>query len=350
MIRTGWALALGLAALMPLAAHAAPPAGATVERTSAGQLAVSWTSAGPVDVLLAEQPGVTPALAKLVSPRDADGKYLATDATASRSYFILRDARTGETTRVAERLLPLEGGSNFRDIGGYATASGRHVRWGMLYRSGGTPMLTPADLTRIQGLGLANMIDLRSSEERVIAPSRIEGVPYTAVGYSMMQLISNVNRSSEDTYRAFPTMLAPQIRQIFAKLLSRQAPLAYNCSAGQDRTGFTTAVVLTALGVPHDTIEADYHLSTLYRRPENEMPKLSAAMQETSPVAAYFGRVLGDPAVRKPQPLYTAGGTSYLSFALDEVRRKWGSVEGYLAAEAGVSKADLVRLRATYTE
>lgn len=350
MNRTSRATAVLIALLMPVAALAAPPAGAVAERTAGGQLAVSWTSPGPVDVLLAERPEMSPAQAKLVSPRDADGRFHATDSAAPRSYFILRDARTGEVTRVAERLLPLEGGSNFRDIGGYATANGRHVRWGMIYRSGGTPMLTPTDLTRIQGLGLANMVDLRSSEERVIAPSRIEGVPYAAVGYSMMTLLSNAGRSSEDTYRAFPKMLAPQIRQVFARLLRREGPLAYNCSAGQDRTGFTTAIVLTALGVPNDTIEADYHLSTLYRRPENEMPKLSSAMQETSPVAAYFGRALGDPVVRKPQPLKTADGTSYLSFALDEVRKNWGSVEGYLAAEAGVSKADLVHLRAAYTE
>lgn len=351
MIRTVRALALSLALLAPLAAQAAPPAGAVAERNSAGQLAVSWTSSDPVDVLLAERPGTTPAQAKLVSPRDLDGKYLAAVAIEiPRSYFILRDARTGETTRVAERLLPLEGGSNFRDIGGYAAANGKHVRWGMIYRSGGTPLLTPSDLGQVQALSLANMVDLRSTEERVIAPSRIDGIPYTAVGYSMVPLISNVSRSSEDTYRAFPKMLAPQIRQVFAKLLSGEGPLAYNCSAGQDRTGFTTAIVLTVLGVPHDTIEADYHLSTLYRRPENEMPKLSAAMQETSPVAAYFGRVLGDPVTRKPQPLFTPDGTSYLTFSLDEVTKTWGSVEGYLAAEAGVSKADLMKLQAAYTE
>jgi protein-tyrosine phosphatase len=350
MIRIARALAISLAALAPLAAQAAAPAGAVVERTSAGQLAVSWTSADPVDVLLAERPGARLGEAKLVSPRDVDGHFLATDASAPRSYFILRDARTGEITRVAERLLPLEGGSNFRDIGGYATASGKRVRWGMIYRSGGTPMLTAADLERVKALGLRNMIDLRSSEERVIAPTKIDGVAYTAVGYSMIPLISNVDRGSEGTYRRFPKMLAPHIREIFSKLLRHEGPLAYNCSAGQDRTGFTTAIVLTALGVAPATIEADYHLSTLYRRPENEMPKLSAAMQETSPVAAFFGRYQEDSSLRKPQPLFTAEGTSYLTFALDEVNRKWGSVDGYLAAEAGVSKADLVRLRAAYTE
>ena len=80
------------------------------------------------------------------------------------------------------------------------------------------------------------------------------------------------------------------------------------------------------------------------------MPALSAAMQETSPVAAYFGRGQSAGAVLKPQPLYTADGTSCLTFALDEVNRKWGSVDSYLAAEAGVSNADLARLRAAYTE
>jgi iron complex outermembrane recepter protein len=69
-----------------------------------------------------------------------------------------------------------------------------------------------------------------------------------------------------------------------------------------------------------------------------------------APVAAYFGRNQADSAVRKPLPLFTADGTSYLTFALDEVNRNWGSVEGYLAAEADVNKADLVRLRAAYTE
>jgi protein-tyrosine phosphatase len=271
-------------------------------------------------------------------------------AGIAREYITLRDTRTGEITRVAERLVPLDGGSNFRDIGGYATAQGKQVRWGMIYRSAGTPLLTPSDLDRVHALGLANMVDLRSDKERVIAPSRIDGLAYTAVGYSMMPLLSATGSGMEATYRNFPRLLAPHIRKIFAMLLSQHGPLVYNCSAGQDRTGFATAIVLTALGVSPAAVEADYHLTTLYRRPENEMPRLSAAMQETSPVAAFFGRYQGDSALRKPQPLYTADGTSYLTFAMDEVRKNWGSVEGYLAAEAGVTKADLARIRSAYTQ
>ncbi|MDE8409516.1 tyrosine-protein phosphatase, partial [Klebsiella pneumoniae] len=44
-----------------------------------------------------------------------------------------------------ERLLPLQGGRNFRDLGGYRTADGRHVKWGLLFRSGSMHGLTDSD-------------------------------------------------------------------------------------------------------------------------------------------------------------------------------------------------------------
>ena len=44
-----------------------------------------------------------------------------------------------------ERLIVLERSSNFRDLGGYPAAGGKHVRWGMIYRTAAMPMLTEAD-------------------------------------------------------------------------------------------------------------------------------------------------------------------------------------------------------------
>ncbi|MDE2596576.1 MAG: tyrosine-protein phosphatase [Sphingomonadales bacterium] len=347
MIRTHQAAAALAAALFAAPVLAAPPAGPTAERDSAGALAVHWTSPDPVDVLVADRADVPAARARLVAARDRDGSASIADGSTARSYVLLRNARTGETARVAERLLPLEGGSNFRDIGGYGVAGGKHVRWGLIYRSGGTPLLTEADRSRIAGLGLANMVDLRSDEERVLAPSRIDGVPYAAVGYSMASL--HVAGGMEGTYRGFPTMLAPQLRLIFAKLLRGEGPLVYNCSAGQDRTGFATAMVLSALGAPRETIIADYHLSTAYRRPENEMPKIDPGMAAANPVAAMFASYQRAPS-QKPQPLKTAEGKAFLSFALEEIEAKWGSVDGYLKAELGLGPTEIRSLRARYTE
>ena len=339
-----------VAALVPATVWAAPPVDAVVERAGTEQLQVRWSSPDPVDVYVAGVPGADVAHATRVALADRDGQatVAAPAAGFKRSYVILRNARTGEATRVAERAVPLEAGSNFRDIGGYPAAGGRHVRWGMIYRSGGTPLLNETDKERIGALGLSTMVDLRSDEERALAPSRIDGVPYTAVGYSMVKL--NAGGGMEGVYRAMPDVFAPQLKLVFAQLLRGEQPLVYNCSAGQDRTGFVTAVVLSALGTPYPVIVSDYHLSTTYRRPEFEMPRIDVAAHPGDPAAALFAHYQADPRYSTPQPLKTAEGKAYLDFAFAAINEKWGSPEGYLRSGLGLSAADIARLRAHYTE
>lgn len=69
-------------------------------------------------------------------------------------------------------------------------------------------------------------------------------------------------------------------------------PVAYNCSAGQDRTGFASAVILSALGVPREIIVRDYHLSSEYRRPEFEMTKFDPAAFPDNAAAKMFAAYL----------------------------------------------------------
>lgn len=322
-----------------------------VTRTAPDALSVTWTDHDPVDVFLSDDPAANLENARLVSKADRDGKETVKVSPGERVYFLLKDSKSGDMVRVAERVLPLEQGSNFRDIGGYRSADGKTVRWGLIYRSGGQPLLTDADVKAIQSLKLSNIVDLRSNEERVIAPTRIDGVPYQAVGYSMMALTGGgVPTNGEGVYRAMPTVLAPQLRLVFQDLLARKGAVAYNCSAGQDRTGFVTAMILSALGVDRDTIVADYHLSTTYRRPEWEMTKIDTVAQANNPVAMLFAKYQRDPAAAKPQPLKDPDGTPFLSYAFDEIERKWGSVDAYLEQEVGMTKADIAALHATYLE
>lgn len=179
-------VALVVAAAAPAAA--APTAAALqavqVERMSGQQLKVRWQGAASANVYLADRPDAALSAAKLVSANDTDGEHVLASDTASHPYLMVRDNRTGAVRRVAERLLPLEAGSNFRDLGGYPAAEGKHVRWGLIYRSGGQPLLNDHDLGLIGKLGLGNLVDLRSTDERRLAPTRIAGVPYTAIGYS----------------------------------------------------------------------------------------------------------------------------------------------------------------------
>lgn len=350
LLRTFAASAAILALAAPAAARVAD---AKAERASAGVVTVTWSSPNPVDVYVAPSPE---ALAPKGAPA-ADGSRagrLEIPAAGARPYVLLRDTVDGTWVKVAERVLPLEQGSNFRDIGGYP-AGGKHVKWGMIFRSGGTPMLTDPDLAQIGALKLSEMVDLRSSEERILAPSRIAGVRYTAVGYSMMQVmpVNGIPTGPADlgaAYRRFPTLLTPQLRILFADLLEGAGPIAYNCSAGQDRTGFATGLILAALGVPRETIYADYVLSTTYRRPEWEMPKIDAAMAASSPTAAFFAQAQKTPAYAKPFPLVTPEQKPLLAFAFDEIEAKYGSVDAYLEKELGVTAADRAKLRAMYLE
>lgn len=339
------ALALLLA---PLPALATAPDHALVTRVDDGAVTVSWHATAPVDVLVADQPDAPVASATLAAAHVSGGSVQIAMAAIARRFVLLRDSRSGDVTRVAERVVPLVAGSNFRDIGGYDAANGRHVRWGMIYRSGATPLLTLQDQAEIATLGLTEMVDLRSDEERVLAPTRIEGVPYRAVGYSMRSVMAP--GGMEGTYRTLPTLLQPHLRAVFAHLLRREGPIAYNCSAGQDRTGFVTAVILSALGTPWDEIVADYHLSTALRKPDNEMPKIDAARWPDNFAAQLFAKMQAVPGANAARPLLTSDGRPLLVVAFAELNDRWGGVDGYLHRALGLSDADLASLRTTYTE
>lgn len=345
-----------LLACAPTVALADAPANSQVTRLTPDRLKISWTDRNGVDVYMADRADMTVDASKLVSANDRDGAHEISVRPATRPYFLLRDRKDGSIVRVAERLLPLEHGSNFRDIGGYPAAGGKHVRWGMIFRSGASPLLTEADQATVAELRLANMVDLRSEEERQIAPSKIYGVPYHAVGYPMRDILARMRLEGRDVspngalYRHLPVMLAPQLRVLFSRLRANEGPIVYNCSAGQDRTGFATALILSALGVSRDVIIADYHLSTGYRRPEYETPAIDPAAFPDNAAARMFAQYRKDPRAAKPQPLKEADGTAFLSFALDEIDQRYGSVEAYLAKEVGVSAVDLAALRTTYLE
>ncbi|CAN7535336.1 tyrosine-protein phosphatase [Phenylobacterium sp. LjRoot219] len=353
--------AAGLAVALGLAAPAwAEVTAVSVERIAADRVLVTWRASGPVDLYEAEHPGAEVGQSRLIAEQDRDGRYEVRVAATARPYFLLRDVRDGTTLRVAERLLPLERGSNFRDVGGYPAAGGKHVRWGMIFRSGATPLLSDSDLQQIKALGLAEMVDLRSREERSLAPTRIQGVKYVTVDYSMVQAAAANGATAHGTtphsmaaaYKLFPNGLAEQVRLTFDALVSENSPIVFNCSAGQDRTGFVTAMILSALGTPRDVILQDFHLSTAYRRPQFEMPPIDPAAHPGNPIAQHFARAQSTPEAAKPAPLYAAEqpSKSLLEITFEEIDATYGSVDAYLQQKVGVTPAELAKLRALYLE
>ncbi|QJU59864.1 tyrosine-protein phosphatase [Sphingomonas sp. AP4-R1] len=252
-----------------------------------------------------------------------------------------------------ERALPLQGGQNFRDLGGYRTADGRTVRWGVLYRSGSMHFLTPADYAYLQKLGIRTVCDFRSTDERQSEPSNwpAKGAPHVlADDYAMADLTGGIGfkpgamptaENAKATMAAtYPQMLVrfnSQYRRMFGELLAGRVPLAFNCSAGKDRTGVAAALILSALGVPHDTVVEDYLLTNRYFDPQKVI---------RSPATTSTEWLKLPPDVLRA---YMTADRAYIEAALKVVESHAGGTEGYFRDEMGLTKADLTKLRSLYT-
>ena len=273
--------------------------------------------------------------------------------------------------RSYDRLLPLEGGSNFRDMGGYTTADGYQVKRGLLFRSGSMVSLTENDMDYLSQFSFKTVVDLRSQEELELFPNHWAekaAISYTNVPYSMASMMGgSLARVAEDTmdatemlsqmgpmYRSMPETIKSQLNLMFQHLLAEEAPLVVNCSAGQDRTGIASALILTALGVPRSTIIDDYLLSTRLRRPEFEQSQISEAeLLEAAEVNVFAAMMLqfNDEGIgEQPNPLYTENRVPFLQFALNGIEENYGSVFNYLDSELGIGAEEIERLKGLYLQ
>jgi protein-tyrosine phosphatase len=252
-------------------------------------------------------------------------------------------ASAADSALRAPRLIALEGAQNFRDIGGYRTVDGRRVKWGLILRSADLSRLTDADLASLNDLSIQTVFDLRSTSERRSAPDVFAGRSATvSVDYDInAQAIAAALRSGptaeslrsalSTTYPQLLTSLQPEYRQLFDRLLEGQGTTIYHCTAGKDRTGMATALILSALGVPRETIFADYLMSNRFYHPA----------ANATPVRGLSPDLLA---------VLMGVDESYLQAFFDFINAQYGSVDGYLDRALGVDAARIVRLRALYTE
>lgn len=242
-------------------------------------------------------------------------------------------------------VVPLEGGSNFRDFGGHRTADGGTVRRGLVFRSAHLGGLTDADRAALGKLAVRTIVDLRGVNEAAETPHLIDGLACKVVGAHIEpqlgeQLRAGVENGTltpfvvmellTDHYRDYPRRCAPGFRTLFTTLSDgTHRPLVFHCTAGKDRTGFASALLLSLLGVHWDDVMEDYlRTNELWtghvgRYPELDLDTRAAIVE-----------------ARRP----------YLEAAFAVVRDDYGSAEAFAEKALGLDAAARERLKAELLE
>src|SRR5947208_6885899 len=249
-------------------------------------------SAMPVEVFASSRPDRIDSAKAVFIIRSAPAEVSVPDRSG-RVYFHLKPA-AGPTRVVSIRRLPLEGAKNFRDLGGYRTFDGHYVRWGLVYRSNHLVNLTAKDFEYLNSLGIRLICDVRSDSERARAPDHWVGTTpeclAVPIGSNLItspsaedlkRRIAAINGQANDSVRAYEyaTKYAGQYAKILQRLASGDLPAVEHCTAGKDRTGVFSAILLTALGVPREVVIQDYLLSNQYLLAPDTIQNTAADLQ-----------------------------------------------------------------------
>jgi len=249
---------------------------------------------------------------------------------------------------------------NLRDVGGWPTAGGGRVRTGLLYRSVDLSRLADEDLAVFDKLGIRTIYDLRTGAERDQSPDRLpDGAAYVvldvladsadATPAKLAEVLADPQLAArllgdgrapaivEGAYRQIVCLDSARAayRRLFADLADAgNRPALVHCMSGKDRTGWAAAALLGLLGVPEELIMADYLLTNAQLLPSMQ-PRFDA-----------FARLGGDPELLMP---IFGVREQYLRAAVDETRRRFGTIEGYFADGLGLDADVQRRLRDAFT-
>ena len=248
---------------------------------------------------------------------------------------------------------------NLRDVGGYKTRDGKTVARGVAYRSDTFNPMSAEEIKRLERLALKNDYDLRTNAEVKAMPDELPpGVEYHqlnvladekgAAAAELEALLHQPKKANKvlgdgkieamfmQVYRAFITL--PSAKQSYRALFQdlanpEMAPGVFHCTTGKDRTGWAAAALLTLLGVPAETVMADYMRTNDYTLPQfqHAIDAFVAGGGERSIALAVLGV--------KPE---------YLEASLDEMQKQYGSIESYFSEGLGIDTAGQQALRARF--
>ena len=262
-----------------------------------------------------------------------------------------------------ERVIHLKGTSNTRDIGGYQTSDQRMLRWRQIIRSENLSRLTARDFQQLEEIGVKTVIDLRTDREREQSPTVWQGEHppqfyHFPIGdahndwFNAQRKLLKGNRFTEEQslehmvegYRMIADEGPPSFQKLMGLVLDQSNwPVLIHCSAGKDRAGVATALILEALGVDRETIMEDYLLTNEISRAQEKSVLISKERSKYGS-AGRFGRV---PSAEAWFPIVGVQAEMLEAFYAS-VDEQYGSMDAFLT-ELGVDQDARMALAAALT-
>jgi protein-tyrosine phosphatase len=257
-----------------------------------------------------------------------------------------------ETQLDYPQILSLEGGHNFREVGGYPALSGTRLRRGLVWRSASLDRLSQVDCRKVRALGIRTIADLRTDAERERFPTtedlacsvRILSWPSDDItwaagnGLALRDLnLHELRAAIAQLYTRIVEAHARQFGAIIQLIADGEAPVLVHCTAGKDRTGLAIALLLELVGVPRGWILWDYEQTNRHLRQD---------LLNIASVAAVGGMAewldgLGPEA----RDLVLGVDRSYLVAALASMEARFGSVEAFAREGMALPAQTLQQLR-----
>lgn len=245
----------------------------------------------------------------------------------------------GETSPPGS-LISLEGTLNLRDLGGWPTSSGDQVvARARLYRSDRLSDLTPADHVVLERFGIVTVVDLRYEREAAEHPSKlwlgVENHVSIPMGGDLADQRTFIERALDGDYdgitdddvgESYVTFLIDHAADfgVAVAAITDSVPALFHCTAGKDRTGLLSMLVLRTLGVDDADVLRDFTLSNEYRA-ERRMAQLRPVFTERGLDVEEF------------RPALSAPGPALLR-AMEWIDDSYGSTADYLAGPCGLAE------------
>ncbi|MFD1768730.1 tyrosine-protein phosphatase [Sphingobacterium suaedae] len=278
--------------------------------------------------------GKTPTSIDYGNPLKATGDTVIQGQAEARLYFAIVTDR--DTSIVSERKLPLSGTANFRDLGGIRTTTGRHVAWGNFFRADDLSALREQDFPYLENTGIRYVYDLRSSEEvskkKDHLPSNMHWVHSPIFDensalqtQAVMQQFADGTMTEEgarnlltEANRDFATKNVGKFRSVVQQILENSQPSLFHCTAGKDRTGFTSALILSILGVDRETVIQEYLMTNYYTH-----EKLTRSMDQM--IAGMGGKIQPSVMVQLMRV-----DRRYLEAAFSAIDEQYGTMDHFI--------------------